>query len=125
MTADKPLEFWEYELLPDGSHEKNMSYFRRMGTLDRIEICHRCGGENVNWAAPSPLWNLVMRSNDIDGDPLYSDLVCLRCFVVLAEEAGVTGQWLLCMDKEPEGLIKTTPSGRVWNPETWMWEDDS
>jgi hypothetical protein len=57
------------------------------------ETCHRCGGSNVTWFAPSPLWNLVMRGNDINGDALHDDLVCVPCFVLLAAEAGVEGVW--------------------------------
>jgi hypothetical protein len=95
-----------------------------MGTLGEAELCNRCGGENVIWATPSPLWNLVMRGNDINGDPKWGDLVCIRCFVVLAEEAGVRpSRWRLTADPEPEGLIYETPSGRVWDRDRWLWVD--
>lgn len=85
------------------------------------EDCRRCGGPNVIWFAPSPLWNKVMRGNDICGDPLFNDLVCMPCFVALAAEAGVVGVWRLTADPEPEGLIYTTPSGRVWDPDRFLW----
>ncbi len=96
----------------------------RVGSLGATERCRRCGGENVNWCAPSPLWNLVMRGDDINGDSLFHDLVCPRSFMVLAEEAGVSGQWRVAVDPEPAGLIETTPSGRTWNPKTWMWDEE-
>lgn len=92
-----------------------------LGTLGDDERCCRCDGENVVWSAPSPLWNLVMRGNDIDGDPKWGDLVCIRCFIVLAEEAGVRGRWRVSVDPEPEGLVKVTPSGRVWDERTYRW----
>lgn len=95
----------------------------RMGYLGASEVCNRCGGENVTWSAPSPLWNIVMRGNDISGTPLWGDLVCMRCFAVLAHEAGLDGRWRLSLNPEPEGLVKETPSGRVWDADRWLWID--
>jgi hypothetical protein len=85
------------------------------------ESCHRCGGSNITWFAPSPLWNLVMRGNDINGDALHDDLVCVPCFVFLAAEAGVEGVWRVSVDPEPDGLVKVTPSGRVWDEYANRW----
>lgn len=94
-----------------------------MSDLAPFEDCHRCGGPNVVWFAPSPLWNLVMRGNDINGEALHDDLVCVTCFVILANEAGVSGKWRVTVDPEPEGLIYTTPSGRTWDAERNLWVD--
>lgn len=94
-----------------------------MGYLDDDERCNRCGGENIIWAAPSPLWNLVMRGNDINSESKYRDLVCMRCFAVLAHEAGLSGQWRLSLNPEPDGLVKVTPSGRTWDADRWLWVD--
>lgn len=88
-----------------------------------MERCHRCDGENPSWAAESPLWNKVMRGNDIDGDPLFGDMVCMECFKALATEAGVEGRWLLTIEPLPEDLVYKTPSGRVWDAEQWRWVD--
>ena len=99
--------------------------FDHMGTLDDDERCHRCGGENVRWSASSPLWNRVMRGNDINGEPRYRDLVCIRCFIVLAFEEGIDGTWRVSVDPEPDGLIYETPSGRVWDAERGLWVDPS
>lgn len=85
--------------------------------------CLRCGGPNVAWAAASPLWNLVMREGSINGPWKYKELVCVRCFIALAEEAGVTGVWRLTVTPEPGGMESATPSGRVWNRETWLWDE--
>jgi hypothetical protein len=91
-------------------------------TPGREQNCVRCGGENVVWTTPSPLWNLIMRGNDINGESLFRDLVCMSCFIHLAEAAGVPiGQWRLMLTPEPPGLIKTTPSGRVWDERRWLW----
>lgn len=86
------------------------------------ERCRRCGGPNVIWSAASPLWNYVMRGNDILGEAKFSDLVCMPCFVTLAVEAGLPMHgWRLTLTPEPEGLIYETPSGRVWDPERFLW----
>lgn len=102
-----------------------------LGRLERVtsfdagphERCRRCGGANVVWFAPSPLWNLVMRENDINGPIQFGDLVCIPCFIGLAAEKGVQGVWRIGVDPEPEGLVKITPSGRVWNEETHLWDE--
>lgn len=86
------------------------------------EDCQRCGGPNVAaWFAPSPLWNLVMRGNNIDGEARFGDTVCPACFIRCAEEAGVSGTWKLTVDPAPEGLVLSTPSGRVWDDTTGLW----
>jgi hypothetical protein len=65
----------------------------------------------------------VMRGNDIDNldGALFNDLVCIRCFIVLAQQAGVEGKWRVWVDPEPEGLVKVTPSGRNWDAEQNLW----
>lgn len=90
-------------------------------TASTAELCKRCHALNVVWAASSPLWNYVMRGNNIDGEALYDDMVCIPCFIYIAEVRGLTGQWRLTLDPEPEGLIYETPSGRVWDPEQFLW----
>jgi len=49
------------------------------------DFCHRCGGRNATWFAPSPLWNLAVRAK---GEP---EILCPVCFIQLAEEAGING----------------------------------
>lgn len=87
------------------------------------ETCRRCGGSNVVWCAPSPLWNLVMRGGSITGPTKFADLVCMTCFVALAAEMGLTGQWRLALHPEPEGMEFVTPSGRIWDADSWLWQD--
>lgn len=86
-------------------------------------FCHRCGGPNVIWSAPSPLWNFVMRDDDIDGEWKWNEIICPMCFVGLAEQKGVKGNWNFAPNTMTEGLIEVTPTGRVWNSKTWMWEE--
>jgi len=41
----------------------------------------------------------------------FGDRAVVRCFVGSA------------VDPEPLGLETVTPSGRTWNPETWLWDE--
>lgn len=86
--------------------------------------CNRCGGPNVpSWCAPSPLWNQVMRGGDINGKGLFDGIVCPVCFAALAEEAGIAWRWRFYAEKVLVPLQTTTPSGRTWNEQTWLWDD--
>lgn len=85
--------------------------------------CGRCGGPNVAWSAPSPLWNRVMRGDDINNTDLYGGIVCPTCFAVLAEKAGIADLWQLSAKRVHVPLQTTTPSGRTWNEQTWLWEE--
>ena len=63
-----------------------------------------------------------MRGNDINGESRYGDLVCMACFVRCAVEAGLPSVgWRLMLHPEPDGLTYTTPSGRVWDAERFVW----
>ena len=86
--------------------------------------CHRCQGTNVSWSAPSPLWNAVMRGGSINGDEWYNGIVCPTCFAELADSAGVTrGGWRLYTPDVLVPLETVTPSGRVWNDDTWLFDE--
>jgi ribosomal protein L40E len=98
---------------PSGAHLRASRIFE--------EDCRRCGAENIVWSAPSPLWNMVMRENDINGPIKFADLVCMKCFTELAAEKDITGNWRLTVDPLPEGLKMTTPSGRWWDWKRWLW----
>lgn len=89
----------------------------------RPERCGRCERRSFMWAAPSPLWNYVMRGNDINGDPLYGDLVCMSCFADLADLVLPDLTWRLVATNVPVDLTTITPSGRVWDDEAWLWRD--
>lgn len=94
-------------------------------TTDHPEnTCGRCGEPNVSWAAPSPLWNQVMRGGDINATELFDGIVCPTCFAILAEKAGVADRWRLSAERAHVPLQTVTPSGRVWNAQTWLWDDD-
>lgn len=83
--------------------------------------CRRCGGPNVVWFAPSPLWNAVMRGGSIDGPWEFDELICPTCFCALAEERGVASVWRIDAREVHVELETTTPSGRVWDAETDLW----
>lgn len=83
-------------------------------------VCGRCGGFNPVWVAPSPLWNQVMRGGDINGIEVCS-IVCPSCFAALA--ADVAAGWRFYATDVKADLQTVTPSGRVWNEETWMFDE--
>jgi hypothetical protein len=85
------------------------------------EDCHRCGGPNVQWHAPSPLWNAVVRGNDIGGEAIFSDMLCPNCFVFVAEMAGVADGWTLTARNVHVPLQTHTADGRVWSDEQQLW----
>lgn len=97
-----------------------------MTTTDHPEnTCGRCGGPNVPWSAPSPLWNEVMRGGDINATDTenHKGIVCPTCFAILAQEAGVADLWRLSAERVHVPLQTVTPSGRTWNEQTWLWDE--
>lgn len=88
--------------------------------------CHCCGGPNVvAWSAPSPLWNAVMRGGSIVNKDEFDGIVCPTCFAQLAEARGIAQLWKFYAERVHVPLETVTPSGRVWNPATWMFEEPS
>jgi hypothetical protein len=85
--------------------------------------CHRCGGPNITWSAPSPLWNAVMRGGSINGADEFDGIVCPTCFAVLAEWRGIARAWTLKADEVFVELETVTPSGRVWDDASGMWRE--
>lgn len=83
--------------------------------------CHRCKGPNVQWTAPSPSWNQVVRDGDIRNKDKFDGIVCPTCFAILAEEAGIARSWKFYAENVMVPLQEVTPSGLLWNPEKWMW----
>lgn len=105
------------------AHEWLIKKLREQPTeLHPEDYCHRCSGPNISWSAPSPLWNEVMRGGDINGPWQYGEIICPTCFAILAEAAGVAQRWRVYAERVNVPLATVTPSGRVWNPETWLWE---
>lgn len=94
------------------------------GLAGRFESeCRRCGGPNITWSAPSPLWNEVMRGGDINGKDEPDGIICPICFAALAEQAGIANLWRLDAKRVHRELTTVTPSGRVWDAELWLWVD--
>lgn len=101
-----------------------VAHFERGPQEHPERSCNRCGGCNVAWSAPSPLWNQVMRGGDINaGYEDFAGIVCPTCFAVLAQEAGVAELWRFYAERVHVELATVTPSGRVWNERTWLWEE--
>ncbi len=97
------------------------SGLRPAGAIPGAEACERCGHQNGVWFAPSPLWNAVMRGGCINGEPIFGDMVCAACFITLAEERGVAARFRLTAEIVNVPLQTTTPSGRVWDDEEFLW----
>lgn len=87
------------------------------------DFCHRCGRPLHDWSAPSPLWNEVMRGGSINGEEIHNGIVCPTCFSQLAEQRGIASRWRFHAKRVHVPLETVTPSGRVWDEETWMWVD--
>src|SRR6187549_3921204 len=85
------------------------------------DYCHRCGGPNTIWDAPSPLWNEVMRGGDINGNWQFDEIICPTCFMILAEKAGIATGFRVVATQVKKDLQTVTPSGRVWDEKEWMW----
>lgn len=93
--------------------------------------CERCKRPNVwSWSAPSPLWNAVMRDPET-GQDRYG-IVCPPCFAELAALKGIGGNVIDGLPRwtwrfSPDGVdvtdLWTDLDGRVWNTETWLWEE--
>lgn len=64
-----------------------------------------------------------MRGGSIDGEPIFEDMVCASCFIELAQVAGIAERFRVEAEIVHVPLETTSPSGRVWNDETWLWED--
>ncbi|WP_155738154.1 hypothetical protein [Sphingobium yanoikuyae] len=89
----------------------------------KAERCRCCGHENMSWYAPSPLWNAVMRGGDINGDPIYEDIVCAACFISIASKSGIASDFRV-FAKNIHSAVKTrTPEGRIWDDKEWLWVD--
>jgi hypothetical protein len=85
--------------------------------------CAKCGGPNIIWSAPSPLWNAVMRGNDINGVDEHDGIVCPVCFAVLAQERVGASVWRFWPERVEAALTEVTPSGRVWDGVAWLWRE--
>lgn len=97
--------------------EGNVNEGERFGA----EQCRRCGHANPSWFAPSPLWNAVMRGGSINGEPEFSDMVCAACFIELANDRDIAHGFRVTAEVVNVELETTTPSGRVWDSERFLW----
>lgn len=83
--------------------------------------CDRCERNyHPTWAASSPLWNAVVRGGCINGREEYAFL-CANCFMALANERGIAS--VFSLDGEAKVPLQiVTPSGRIWNDKTRLFE---
>ena len=64
-----------------------------------------------------------MRGGSINGEPLFEDMVCATCFMVLAEGKGIASVWRVQALEVSAELETVTPSGRVWDEDKYLWVD--
>jgi len=125
---------WDVQMLADDGYVLELAE-RLLAAVDRAgprdfdrhpeDYCHRCGGRNMGsyWSTPSPLWSQVMRGGSSNGRAEFNGIVCPICFAELAEIQGVATGWRLTAVDVHVELETVTPSGHVWNPETWMFDE--
>jgi hypothetical protein len=49
------------------------------------DFCHRCGNPNVSWFVDNTAWNHVMREGNPVGWGQWQEIICIPCFMELAE----------------------------------------
>lgn len=81
------------------------------------DYCHRCGGPNLPWWTPSPIWNAVMGYPD----QAHDGIVCPQCFAELAEAKGAKGPWRLSPRVRPDAASYTHVDGRTWDAASELW----
>lgn len=65
--------------------------------------CEDCGGANVVWHTPSPIWNKVCRPEGYRCDPM----ICPTCFIIRAEKAGVQPtSWRVAPEDWPNDKLR-------------------
>ncbi|MFN8521072.1 MAG: hypothetical protein U0667_17175 [Chloroflexota bacterium] len=71
--------------------------------------CQSCGGRNVVWHAPNPLWNAAVRRQD--GSETFG-ILCPPCFVSVYEDStGDRGQVWCLHPHDHEHLSRPAPDG--------------
>jgi len=69
------------------------------------EFCHRCGCPNVSWYVDSLVWNDVMRGGSPEGWGDWQEIICVPCFMELAEAHYGACTWRII--REPGSLSET------------------
>ncbi len=55
--------------------------------------CDDCGGHNVIWFAPSPIWNMVVRDKLAPDAP--DPMLCPSCFMLRADKVSGVKTWMI------------------------------
>jgi hypothetical protein len=62
-----------------------------------------------------------MRRGSINGAEDYDGIVCATCFMLIAEEKGMASLFRVTAERVNVELETVTPSGRVWDEESFRW----
>lgn len=63
------------------------------------ELCEQCGGRNMTWYAPSPIWNKVVR----DPAAPLPEILCPQCFTEAYERKfGTPTAWRVTTETEAD-----------------------
>jgi len=88
--------------------------------------CECCGGRNMAWHAPSPIWNQVMR--DASGKEKWGGIVCPACFADIAQREGIdVPSWCLTIHEEDRKQLKACNSGlsmRIFDWIKCLWQEE-
>ena len=70
------------------------------------DYCHRCGGRNILWSAPSEVWNPVMRPGGDKSGWLWNEIICPSCFGLLFVERFPETSFVLTIHADSRGAKK-------------------
>lgn len=103
-----------------------------------VALGHAAVVERYGWAAASdglrsPTWASGSHGQGGHGDPVAESVMSTVrtagdrrsrwTFATLAAENGVADRWRLDAAALNFEIATITPSGRVWDPKTWRWEE--
>lgn len=75
------------------------------------DFCHRCGHPNVSWYIDSLTWNQVMRGGDEWAWGAWAEIICIPCFIELAELHYGGGVWRVVRDEAGTEVLILVQAG--------------
>lgn len=72
--------------------------------------CHRCGNQNVSWFTAPETWNPVMRPYGDGTRWRWSEIICIPCFIEMAERLHGPRAWRLSRDEYGSETLELLPA---------------